>query len=134
MILPDTSVWVDFSRRGAQGKAAAMRDLLDAGDVVTCGPVVAELLAGADGVVAERMWEMLSSLRWAELDAAGWRQVGLTAHSLRAAGTALPLTDLTIAVATARAGHSLWSFDGDFERIAPALEGLELYDPPPTLG
>lgn len=111
-----------------------MRDLLDAGDVVTCGPVVAELLAGADGVVAERMWEMLSSLRWAELDAVGWRQVGLTAHSLRAAGTVLPLTDLTIAVATARAGHSLWSFDGDFERIAPALKGLKLYDPPPTLG
>ena len=111
-----------------------MRDLLDAGDVVTCGPVVAELLAGADGVVAERMWEMLSSLRWAELDAAGWRQVGLTAHRLRAAGTVLPLTDLTIAVVTARAGHSLWSFDGDFERIAPALEGLEFYDPPPTLG
>lgn len=134
MVLPDTSVWVDFSRRGAQGKAAALRDLLDAGDVVTCGPVVAELLAGADGVVAERMWEMLSSLRWAELDAAGWQQVGHTAHRLRADGTVLPLTDLTIAVASARAGHLLWSFDGDFERIAPALEGLELYDPPQTLG
>jgi len=134
VVLPDTSVWVDFSRRGAQGKATAMRDLLDVGDVVTCGPVVAELLAGADGVVAERMWEMLSSLRWAELDAAGWRQVGLTAHRLRAAGTVLPLTDLTIAVASAQAGHGLWSFDGDFERIAPALEGLELYDPAATLG
>jgi len=111
-----------------------MRDLLEAGDVVTCGPVVAELLAGVEGVVAERMWEMLSSLRWAELDAAGWRQVGLTAHHLRAAGTVLPLTDLTIAVASARAGHGLWSFDGDFERIAPALEGLELYDPAATRG
>lgn len=129
MVLPDTSVWVDFSRRGAGGRAAALRDLLDAGEVATCGPVVAELLAGTDGMVAERMWEMLSSLRWAELDAAGWRQVGATARSLRAAGTVLPLTDLTIAVASARAGHGLWSFDGDFERIAPALEGLELYEP-----
>jgi len=133
VVLPDTSVWVDFSRHGAQGKAAALRDLLDAGDVVTCGPVVAELLAGADGVVAERMWEMLSSLRWAELDGAGWRQVGHTAHRLRATGTVLPLTDLTIAVASVRAGHGLWSFDGDFERVAPALEGLELYDPAATL-
>lgn len=106
-----------------------MRDLLDAGEVVTCGPVVAELLAGADGVVAERMWEMLSSLRWAELDAVGWQQVGLTARRLRAAGAILPLTDLTIAVASARAGYGLWSFDGDFERIAALLEGLELYEP-----
>jgi predicted nucleic acid-binding protein len=127
VILPDTSVWVDFSRRGARGDAAAMRDLLDAGEVVTCGPVVAELLAGADGEVSERMWQTLSSLQWAELDTAGWRQVGLTARHLRGAGTVLPLTDLTIAVATARAGHVLWSFDGDFERIAPVLDGLELY-------
>lgn len=134
MVLPDTSVWVDFSRRGAEGGAAEMGGLLDAGDVVTCGPVVAELLAGADGVVAERMWEMLSSLRWAELDPAGWRQVGSTAHRLRAAGTVLPLTDLTIAVASARAGHSLWSFDGDFERIVPVLEGLELYEPASSAG
>lgn len=127
MVLPDTSVWVDFSRRGAKGKAAAMRELLEAGEVVTCGPVVAELLAGAGGVVAERMWEMLSSLRWAELDAAGWQQVGHTARRLRVAGTTLPLTDLTIAVATARAGHALWSFDGDFGQIASVLDGLELF-------
>jgi predicted nucleic acid-binding protein len=106
-----------------------MRDLLDTGNVATCGPVVAELLAGTNGVVAERMWEMLSSLRWAELDAAGWRQVGLTAQQLRIAGTVLPLTDLTIAVASVRARYHLWSFDGDFDRIAPTLEGFELYDP-----
>jgi predicted nucleic acid-binding protein len=129
VVLPDTSVWVDFSRRGARGRAAALGDLLDRGDVVTCGPVVAELLAGAGGAVAERMWEMLSSLRWAELDVAGWRQVGLTAQHLRATGTTLPLTDLTIAVASTRAGHDLWSFDGDFERITPILEGMKLYDP-----
>jgi predicted nucleic acid-binding protein len=129
VVLPNTSVWVDFSRRGAQGRAAGLRDLLDGGEVATCGPVVAELLAGAEGVVAERMWEMLSSLRWTELDTFGWQQVGLTARRLRAAGAILPLTDLTIAVASARAGFGLWSFDGDFERIAPLLEGLELYEP-----
>lgn len=127
MVLPDTSVWVDFSRRGTRGEAAALRDLLEAGEVVTCGPVVAELLAGAEGAVEERMWATLSSLRWAELDAAGWRQVGLVAHRLRGAGTVLPLTDLTIAVATARAGHALWSFDEDFARIAAVLDGLQLY-------
>ena len=101
---------------------------------MTCGPVVAELLAGADGEVAERIWQTLSSLRWAELDSAGWRQVGLTARRLREAGTVLPLTDLTIAVVTARAGHVLWSFDGDFERIDPVLDGLELYGPGVTPG
>ncbi len=128
MVLPDTSVWVDFSRLGAQSQVAGMRALLDSGEVATCGPVVAELLAGAEGEVAERMWETLSSLPWVELSSAAWREVGATARRLRRAGHTLPLTDLVIAVAAARAGHALWSLDSDFERIRPVLDGLELYE------
>lgn len=30
-------------------------------------------------------------------------------------------------VAAARAGHVLWSFDSDFERIQPVVDGLALY-------
>jgi len=41
----------------------------------------------------------------------------------------LPLTDATIAVTAIRTGHAVWSFDADFERIASALDGLELYVP-----
>jgi predicted nucleic acid-binding protein len=127
VVLADTSVWVDFARRGKRGSAAEMRQLLDAGEVATCGPVTAELLAGAEGVVAERLWETLSSLPWAELSGAGWREVGIAAGRLRRRGKTLPLTDLAIAVAASRAGHAVWSFDADFERVLPALEGLELY-------
>jgi predicted nucleic acid-binding protein len=105
-----------------------MRGLLDAGEVATCGPVAAELLAGARGEIAERMREMLSSLPWAELGSAAWNEVGEIANRLRRSGETLPLTDLAIAVAASRAGHVLWSFDSDFERILPALEGLELYE------
>lgn len=129
MVLPDTSVWVDFSRRGAQGRATALRELLDRGEVAACGPVTAELLAGAEGEVAERMWQTLSSLPWAELDSTGWREVGTVARRLRRDGEVLPLTDLAIAVAAVRAGHLVWSFDADFDRIAAALDGLELYRP-----
>src|SRR5262249_60928123 len=105
--LADTSVWVDFARRGKRGRAIAMRDLLDAGEVATCGPVAAELLAGAYGEVAERMWETLSSLPWAELDSAGWREAGIASGRLRRGGEALPLTDLAIAVAASRAGYAV---------------------------
>jgi predicted nucleic acid-binding protein len=107
-----------------------MRALLDSGEVATCGPVAAELLAGAEGAVAERMWEMLSSLPWTELSPQAWREVGVTANRLRRSGETLPLTDLAIAVAATRGGHAVWSFDSDFERIRPALDGLELYEPP----
>lgn len=132
MVLPDTSVWVDFSRRGVRGRGAGMRALLDGGEVVTCGPVAAELLAGADGEVAERIWETLSSLPWAQLDQAAWREVGALARRLRRGGRTLPLTDLAIAVAAARGGHAVWALDGDFERIAGALDTLELHRPAET--
>jgi predicted nucleic acid-binding protein len=39
----------------------------------------------------------------------------------------VPLTDLVIAVAAARSGHVLWSFDSDFERIERVSGGLKLY-------
>lgn len=132
MVLPDTSVWVDFARRGARGRASALHGLLDRGDVATCGPVAAELLAGAEGEVAGRISATLDSLPWAGLDQAGWRDVGLAARRLRGEGQTLPLTDLAIAVAAARAGHALWSFDSDFERIHPVVDGLEIYTARPT--
>jgi len=129
MVLPDTSVWVEFSRRGTEGRAAALAGLLDAGEVVTCGPVAAELLAGARGEVADRVWETLSSLPWAELSSASWKEVGTVAGRLRADGRTLPLTDLVIAVAASGGGHALWSFDADFERIGTVLADLSLYEP-----
>lgn len=132
MVLPDTSVWVEFSRRGARGRASGLGPLLDAGAVVTCGPVAAELMAGADGEVSERLWETLSSLPWAELKPAEWREVGRIAARLRRDGRTLPLTDLVIAVAATRGGHALWSFDSDFERIGAALAELALYEPDAT--
>lgn len=126
MILADTSVWVDFSRLGEGGRAARLGELLDAGEVATCGPVVAELLAGAEGEVSERLWQTLSSLPWAPLTPACWREAGVAARRLRRTGQTMPLTDLAIAVAAADAGYTLWSFDTDFERIAPALGNLKL--------
>lgn len=39
----------------------------------------------------------------------------------------MPLTDLVIAVAAARAEHVLWSFDTDFERIREVVDDLSLY-------
>ena len=89
--------------------------------------MAAELLAGADGEVAERISATLKSLPWADLGQAGWHDVGAVARRLRRQGQTLPLTDLVIAVAAARAGHVLWSFDSDFERIHPVVDGLELY-------
>jgi predicted nucleic acid-binding protein len=128
VVLPDTSVWVDFSRRGERGRAAQLAELLDTGEVATCGPVAAELLAGAEGDVAARMWEMLDSLPWAQLDRAGGGPARARGGRGGPGGQTLPLTDVAIAVAAARAGYALWGIDTDFDCIAGALDALELYE------
>jgi hypothetical protein len=38
------------------------------------------------------------------------------------------VTGVAIAVAAVRAGHELWTFDCDFERIRPALDHFQLYE------
>ncbi|HYP55815.1 MAG TPA: PIN domain-containing protein [Solirubrobacterales bacterium] len=129
MVLPDTSAWIPYFRDGESVEADRLASLIDAGEVATCGPVVAELLAGSDQRQELLLLETLIDLPWARLDVLGWQDVGRVARELRQRGQKLPLTDLAIAVAAARADHALWSFDSDFERIRTVLPELDLYDP-----
>jgi predicted nucleic acid-binding protein len=126
MVLPDTSVWVDYLRAGTSGAAAALDGLLEEEAVVVCGPVLAELLAGTPADRKDSLWHALEALPWADLDRAAWRRVGEVAQALRAAGISVPLTDVEIAVAAALAGASLWTRDDDFERVRGVLPELEL--------
>jgi predicted nucleic acid-binding protein len=127
MVLPDTSVWIPYfrSRSGVEGDHLEM--LIEQGEVAICGPVLAELLAGAGDSQRDAIVGTVGSLSLADLDRASWEGVGAVARRLRRSGQALPLTDLAIAVAAARSGFALWTLDSDFERIATALDELELY-------
>lgn len=125
-VLPDTSIWVDYLRRGPAGPAGELDGLLQRDSVLVCGPVLAELLAGAAPERRDDLWLALGSLAWAELDHAAWRQVGEVAGDLRRAGIPVPLTDLVIAVACVKSEATLWTRDRDVERIRTALPALEV--------
>lgn len=129
MVLPDTSVWIPYFRSASGADGDHLEALIEEGQASICGPVLAELLGGAGETQRSSIVDTAGNLPWAELDRASWRAVGAIAHRLRQAGQTLPLTDLSIAAAAAHAGHALWSLDSDFERIAPVLDGLELYRP-----
>lgn len=128
-VLADTSVWVDYLRRGLKGRAARLDALLQEGQVVTCGPVAAELVAGASSERKDMVWDRLRGLRWVELDAAGWRQAGLAYGRLRTSGQMVPLTDCIIAVAATVGEAELWTFDGDFDRFLEVLPRLRRFEP-----
>jgi len=126
-VLPDTSVWVDYLRGRDPSTVAALDAYLERESVLVCGPVVAELLAGTTPLQREDVWLAIGSLPWADLDRAAWREVGEVANDLRRGGVSVPLTDVVIAVATARSDAELWTRDRNFERIRQTLPTLRLH-------
>lgn len=129
-VLPDTSIWVEYLRRGDMGDAWHLDALLLTGEVVVCGPVVAELLAGTKRRDRDELWLSLRSLPWAELGHVEWRRVGQTAGDLRERGQTVPLTDVQIAVSATSMNAGLWTHDSDFQCIAAVLGDLQIYQPP----
>ncbi len=126
MLLPDTSIWVAYLRGGAEGLTQELNLALDRREVLACGPVVAELVAGARPPDRAALIASLTGLAWADLNHNAWQSVGLLAAELRDRGQTLPLTDLEIAVAAHTAGATLWTADRHFERVAALLDGFEL--------
>jgi predicted nucleic acid-binding protein len=126
-ILADTSVWVEYLGHGRAGRSARLDDLLARGEVVLCGPVAAELVAGTAVTRRGELIALLSSLPWADLRRPQWIQVGELAARLRDHGSTTALSDIEIAVAAVAAGAELWTWDSDFARIAKVLDSLALF-------
>ena len=128
-VLPDTSAWVRYLRYGRDGEAAGLEQLLLQREVVTCGPVVAELLIGTRPNRRQELGILMDAVPWIDLGRAEWRRVGELGGVLRQQGASVALTDLEIAVAAEAAEASLWTFDSDFSRLAGILPSLRLYAP-----
>jgi predicted nucleic acid-binding protein len=126
VVLPDTSIWVAYLRAGSTELTQRLNRELERGEVLVCGPVIAELAAGARPADRQTVVSTLASLPWAELGRREWQSVGLLAAELRDRGEVLPLTDLEIAVATGEAGATLWTGDRQFERVVALVPGLDL--------
>jgi len=121
---------VRYLRLGRSGDAAGLEQLLQRREVVTCGPVVAELLVGTRDRDRPELAMLLDAVPWSELGRAEWRRVGQIGGMLRARGAAVTLTDIEIAVAAESANAALWTFDSDFQRLATVMPGLRLFREP----
>ncbi len=126
-VLADTSIWVEYLRKGIRGEAAELDRLLQADAVIVCGPVIAELIAGTPRADREELWLGVGGLPWVDLDHDGWRAVGGVAAALRAKGKTVALTDIMIAVICMAADAALWTHDSDFERIRSVEPRLRLH-------
>lgn len=125
-VVADTSVWIEYLRQGERGWAAELDDLLERGQVLMCGPVLAEFLAGLPPERRSAFWVRLQALPWAELERAAWLRVASVAGDLRRRGQVVALTDIAIAVAAAAGSAAVWTADTDFERVLEVMDDLTL--------
>lgn len=127
IVLPDTSIWVDYFR-DHEPASGHVEVLVQEGALAICGPILAELVAGADAPQRNEVRVALSTLPYVDLGRDEWRQAGELSHELRRRGQVVPLMDVLIAVAATRSEAALWTRDRDFARIAEVAPALTLYD------
>lgn len=123
-VVVDTSVRVEFLRGGKGGNPGAVEDLVRSSQSVTCGMVLAELLAGVrNASERNQLQEALAGLDYVETREQTWRRAGELAAELRSKGRALPTSDLIVAAPAIEHGLSVFTTDGHFRHVP----GVRLY-------
>lgn len=128
MILVDTSVWIDWLRRGDRPATLALDRLIDEGEIVLSPVVLQELLQGAKGpeqlAKLRRYFEPLPMLL---PRAATYADAGVLYARCRWAGvTPRSPHDCLIAQLAVEHSVSLLHDDRDFELIAGVEQRLRL--------
>lgn len=110
MILPDTSIWIEFLRNRPP-YLQILTHHLQAGNVCTVGVVFGELLQGArTQAEADRLLRYYDSIH--TLPEAGLAiEAGLISYSLKAHAKGVGLIDLIMVMAARRANARIWSRD-----------------------
>jgi len=119
VVLVDTSVWIDVFRRA---KPLRLEDHVDFDDVVTCLPVIQEVLQGFDQeshyrVARDAMWALPvveSPLTRETVESA----VDLYRRARRAGVTVRSGVDCLIAACAIRHGLAVLHADRDFRQLA----------------
>lgn len=128
MIVVDTSVWVEATRRPAGSTHRTLQALLDADEVALALPVRLELLAGLRKQDRAGFIRALSGLPVLAPSDDTWRLIESWIPAAADKGHRFSVTDLLIAGLTAEVGGLVWSRDADFDRME-SLDLIGCYSP-----
>jgi len=116
-VLVDTSVWVDFFRKGESSAAGSLDRLLEEKQVVLCGTVELELLQGAKPGERPMLQDLLAALAYVETERADFQTAGELLNGLRAKGFQVPATDGLIAALCLRHRFTILTLDKHFDHF-----------------
>ncbi len=116
-VLIDTSVWIDFFRKG-QPVHNIVVELLDSDNVCCIGLILGELMQGAK---SERelsvVRDFIHVFQFLPESPHLWEKAGQLSYTLRRKGVTVGLADCYIAVSAIESGAQLFSLDSHFKVI-----------------
>lgn len=122
MILADSSAWIEFQRATGSPAHLRLRAAVEGDqELLTVGPVVLEVLAGArDDAHAYELKRLLARCRFVPLDEPSDEEAAAALYRAcrRAGDTVRRLPDCLIAAVAIRTGAALLHRDADFDVIA----------------
>lgn len=123
MILIDSSVWVEVSRKGGdESLKAELAELLRAGRTAMTWPVWLELHQGAKGKRDEenlKGWREVS--HWLEFDGDCWAEAAKTARACLRSGVNVPFGDVLVFACATRHRVELLERDRHFAMIRKVM-------------
>ncbi len=129
MIVVDSSVWIEVTRRPLEPLRSALRSLLDADEVALALPVRLELTAGIARKDRSTFLRALSALPVLRPTEETWDLLERWIPTAAGKGQRFALADLMIAALAHEVGALVWSLDEDFARLED-LGVVRMYAPP----
>lgn len=129
MVLVDTSVWIEASRRkGELAYKVGLENLLEAYEACLCSPVRLEFLGGSHRNERKKLGFWLDCIPYRSATEAHWQTAIQNAWRLRDKGHILPWNDILIATMALDFDMRVYARDGHFNLMAKVI-GLRTYEP-----
>lgn len=129
MVLVDTSVWIEASRRkGELAYKVGLENLLEEYEAAWCSPVKLEFMGGARKEDRKNLEFWFECIPFRPVEEHHWELAKLNAWKLRDKGHTLPWSDILIATMALDLDMRVYARDRHFETMAEIL-GLRLYTP-----
>jgi len=113
-VMVDTSVWIDFFRKGDSQASRDLSFYIENDFVHICGIVELEIIQGLKENKKESVLSALDVVNYVELTRQDFVKAGSMVNQLRKKGITIPSTDAIIAACSFGNNLKLLTFDKDF--------------------
>jgi predicted nucleic acid-binding protein len=119
VVIIDTSVWIPALEKKSSAERTEVGRLVEQGQAAIVGIVLTEVLRGARNRSAfEELRYQLLAAAYLDEEEGTWTLAAEVLLDLKLKGQTIPLPDAVIAAHALQGGHSVYTHDEHFERIA----------------